>query len=185
VESLAAILGLLCNFKAGRDSKSQDEFNEFLEWLIHHKHTKVVDELNSNYKLCLSIKSLLGQNHSEVMKSLNELNSSLAEVCLKIDALKEIPATIANSSLSNQAFSIMVQLHKSGGTTFLEQISLRGVKYPISDKNIDILPSEEKHMKEDLDRLLDAGLLRVQYIFDDTRLFHITRAGEDFAQNEL
>lgn len=65
--SLATIIGLICNFKSERKSASNDEYQAFISWLSEKRHKSLIDELNDNYVLSLSIKGLLQQNHDVVV----------------------------------------------------------------------------------------------------------------------
>lgn len=185
MESLAIMVGLICNFKAGRDAKSQDEFNEFVEWLIKHNHRKVIEEFDSNAQLSLSIKALLNQNHGELTNNLDSVNASLTEICKKIDGFKEVTQALPSSRISDQCRSIMVQLVESGGSSFLERIYIGGQDYPIGEVSAKIVPIEVKFMTEDLNKLVELGFLRVQYIQNNSRLFHLTREGQHWVENGL
>ena len=75
--SLATIIGLIYNFKSDRKSASDDEYQEFVNWLSDKRHKSVIEELHTNQLLGLSIKGLLQQNHDLVLSKLNHLDESL------------------------------------------------------------------------------------------------------------
>ena len=46
--SVAAILGLISDFKAGRSHADVLEIKDFTEWLATHGHNQVLEELQKN-----------------------------------------------------------------------------------------------------------------------------------------
>ena len=54
--AFASIIGLICNFKAERKIESDNEYQEFISWLQEKKHKSVIEEVESNHLLGLSIK---------------------------------------------------------------------------------------------------------------------------------
>ena len=57
--SFAAIVGLISDFKQERKGRTEDEYNEFLEWLGTKRHTELQDLLAANVGLSRSIENLL------------------------------------------------------------------------------------------------------------------------------
>ncbi|EGR2027043.1 hypothetical protein [Vibrio cholerae] len=176
--SLATIVGLMCNFKSERRASSDDEYKEFVEWLDTKRHKSIVEELNSNHLLGLSIKSLLNQNHEVVVQKLSDLDGSLIRLASQIDGLKEVANAIApNVDLSDQAISVIQQLVDSQGSYFIEIKLHGGTLYQVMDGhggNIDF--DEPIFLNDDLSQLCQLGLLSPDHNSKGDRLFRITRA---------
>ncbi|EOW9192493.1 hypothetical protein [Vibrio cholerae] len=176
--SLATIVGLICNFKSERRASSDDEYKAFVEWLDTKRHKSIIDEINSNHLLGLSIKSLLNQNHDVVVKKLSALDTSIIQLASQIDGLKEVANAIApNIELSDQAVSILRQLVDSQGSCFIELKMLGGTIYQMMDGNSGSVDYDEpRFIDDDLNQLCQLGLLNLNYNSSGDRLFRITRA---------
>ena len=77
------IISLLGLFRTEKQTTSSNDFNKFLEWLINKKHKNLVEEINSNHHLSQKIKSLLQDNHDEIMKTLSSVDDSLSSLAAK------------------------------------------------------------------------------------------------------
>lgn len=175
--TFATIVGLLSNFMAEERATSDDEYKEFLAWLHQKRHRALLDEINSNHLLDLSIKGLLSKNHGQVMDALNFLNESVSVIASRISGLREISLAVSpNSELSPQAVSILTQLDSSGGSFFLELRTFDGTDYEIMDGNggsIEI--HEPRFVDDDLATLSALGLLRPDFNSHGYRIWRITR----------
>ncbi|EHH3082070.1 hypothetical protein J7G28_004288 [Vibrio vulnificus] len=176
---LATIIGLICNFKSERRASSDDEYKEFVEWLDTKRHKSIVEELNSNHLLGLSIKSLLNQNHEVVVQKLSDLDGSLTQLASQIDWLKEVAnAIVPDFGLSDQAISVLQQLVDSQGSYFTEfKLGNGSPLYKVADGhggNIDF--DEPRFLNDDLNQLCQLGLLSLDHNGRGDRLYRITRA---------
>lgn len=178
ISTLSTILGLLSIFKAERRDTSDNEFDDFLVWLVHKQHKVVVDEINTNHQLSLSIKMLLTQNHEKAVEILRSVDSSLTLLSSKIDGIREISHAInPNLELSNQAISILQQLKESGGSHFVEikRGLSGGVFLMLVDKKGKIEANETQFLNDDLQQLVDLNLLIEGVNSANNRTFSITR----------
>ncbi|ENC6733162.1 TPA: hypothetical protein RQJ54_004659 [Vibrio vulnificus] len=176
---LATIIGLICNFKSERRASSDDEYKEFVEWLDTKRHKSIVEELNSNHLLGLSIKSLLNQNHEVVVQKLSDIDGSLTQLASQIDGLKEVAnAIVPNFDLSDQAISVVQQLVDSQGSYFTEfKLSSGSLLYKVEGGHggkVDF--DEPRFLNDDLNQLCQLGLLSLDHNGRGDRLFRITRA---------
>lgn len=175
--AFASIVGLLYNFKSERNSKSDDEYSEFIEWLQSKNYDQLLKDISLNKQLGMSIKSLLSQNHETVISKLSAIDESLILLASKVNGLKEISESITpNVNLSSQAISVLKQLEASGGSLFVEIDNWDGLAYNIMDATGTIEFEEQRFIKDDLEQLISLNLLTLDFNDDGNRLFRITRS---------
>lgn len=175
--AFATIVGLVCNFKSQRSSAGVDEYQDFISSLNQEKYSEIIAELQTNNALSSGIKSLLDDNHDEVMSKLKALEASMIAVSSHISGLKEISESlIGSSSISDQAFSILKQLNHSGGSFFLEVKMMGGTIYQVMDADGTIEMNEPRFVEDDLSKLCESGLLLLDYNSKGERLFRFTRS---------
>lgn len=176
----ANIVGLLGQFKSERKAASDDEYADFQNWLDSKRHRAVLDEINSNHLLGLSIKHLLQDNHAEVMAALGMLDSTLLKLASRLPAFADMATAIApNVTISDQALGILQQLDASGGSRFSEFKMFSGTEYPVMDANGTIEIPEARFAENDLRELCSLGLLIEDRTPKGHRLWHLTREAAD------
>jgi len=174
--AFASIVGLICNFKSERRSNSENEYESFMQWLESKNHGQQIEYIRRNKELEDGLKSLLLQNHENVISKLSVISEYLISISSQIGGLKEISHSISpNTKLSNQAISVLHQLEKSGGSYFIEIENFDGLSYQIVDAKGHIVYSEKRFVKDDLETLIELDLLTSDYNSQGNRLFRITR----------
>lgn len=174
--TFATIVGLLSNFKSERESSSEDEYKEFVSWLDEKRHKSLLNEITSNNLLALGIKSLLNQHHDVVLKKLSDLDETLLVLSSSINGFKEISNALApNIELSKQSISIIAQLDKSGGSSFLEHRHESNVQLILLDSDGDIKIEEPRFIEDDLTQMVNLKLLLLDYNSTGQRKFRLTR----------
>ncbi|MCD9481562.1 hypothetical protein [Photobacterium phosphoreum] len=175
--SLATVIGLIYSFKSERKSASNDEYQEFLNWLNEKRHKKLIEELDTNYLLGLSIKGLLQQNHDLVLSKLNHLDESLLQLASGIEGFHDIAKAInPNAELSDQAITILKNLVESQGSFILESKTLSGTNYRVYDgdgRSLGI--TEYRFVDDDFNLLCSLELLMPDFNGSGNRMFRITR----------
>jgi len=175
--TFANLVSLLSIFKSERTASAADEHEEFMQWLQKKRYDSLIQEITSNHLLGLSIKSLLNQNHHKVVSELNALQGVVAKLASRLSGLNQIATSISPTiPLSDQALSVLKQLDKSGGSTFLELKTLGSTGYMIMDgagEHIDI--PEPRFADDDLAMLVELGLLRLDRNSRGDRLWKLTR----------
>ncbi|WP_210457233.1 hypothetical protein [Vibrio crassostreae] len=176
--SLATVVGLIYNFKSERKSASDDEYQEFLNWLNDKRHKNLIEELNKNQILGLSIKGLLKQNHDLVLNKLSHLDESLLQLASGIEGLHEIANAInPNAELSEQAITILRNLVESQGSFILESKTLSGTDYRVYDGDRRSLGvTEYRFLDDDFSLLCSLGLLMPDFNSSGSRMFRVTRS---------
>ncbi|EGQ8136975.1 hypothetical protein MZJ28_001414 [Vibrio parahaemolyticus] len=176
--SLATVIGLIYNFKSDRKSASDDEYKEFLNWLSDKRHKKLIDELNTNQLLGLSIKGLLQRNHDLVLSKLNHLDESLLQLASGIEGFHDIARAInPNAELSQQAITILRNLVESQGSFILESTTYSGTTYRVYDGDRRSLGiTESRFVDDDFNLLCSLGLLMPDFNSSGSRMFRVTRS---------
>jgi len=177
--SFATIVGLLCNFKSENRANSDDKYEEFTNWLDAKRHKTILEEIQSNHQLALSLRSLLNQNNETLIEKLSHIEKSIVELGLKIPDFKEIASLSSKHlGLSDQAISILQQLEATGGSKILEIGMLAGKVYQVTDgklENNQLTFEERRFIEDDFDHLCSLGLLTADRNKKGDRLFKITR----------
>ena len=173
--SFATIVGLLCNYKGEKSSQEDAKLADFLVWLQNSNHEDIVELINGNTKICSGIENVLKKNHNDLTIIMTGIDSALASFASKIDSFGEIALAIKpNAELSDQAVSILKQLVDSGCSGFLEiKLNVGVVLQCLEGGNIDY--SEPIFLEDDLCKLHELGLLRLNYNSSGSRVFKVTR----------
>lgn len=170
---------------AERRAKSDDDYKDFMTWLDTKRHKTIIDEINNNHLLGLGIKNLLKENQELIISKLEGINEILLLVSSKVNGLSEISHAIApNVGISDQAISILNQLNESGGSFFLEAKNMAGAIYAVGDgKGNKVIEIEEsRFVDDDLNQLVQLGLLRLDYNSNGGKLFYFTRSAVKLLQ---
>ncbi len=175
--AFATIVGLLHDYLSERRTVSHDEYKNFIHWLESKRHDQLLSLINSNLSISGNIKSLLNENTETVLQRLNSIDNVLAKLSSKVVGLSEIAKAVKPSqTLSDQAISILKQLHDLEGTFFVELKSAGSPSFVVwGTKGGDIRYKEPQFVEDDLRTLVDLGLLRLDYNDSRERLFYITR----------
>lgn len=174
--SFATIIGLLCNYKGENRNREDAELDDFLLWLHNSNHKEIAELINGNNKICSGVENILKKKHNELVSTMTEIDSALASFASKIDSFKDIALAIKpNSELSNQSISILRQLADSGCSGFLEINLGVGVNLQLLEGGT-IDCREPIFLEDDLCKLHELGMLRLDYNKSGNRVFKITRS---------
>lgn len=185
--SFATIVGLLSNYKSER---SGTQLSEFIEWLKEKCHEDVAQSIERNQMLGLQLESVLAVNHQELLERLDTLDRILASVSLHVEIFSPLAGTMRpDSVLSEQAHSIIKQFSDSGSEECWEQKTINSTRYYFI-RNRDgtgsggvLEISEPRFIEDDLNTLLELGIIRVDYGSKGTRKFIITRQAVQIANS--
>jgi len=177
--TFASIVGLLCNFKSEKRALSDNEYQEFVSWLDANRHKRLLEEITSNHLLGLGIKSLLNQNHDDVLKKLADLDDTLLVLSSSISGFKEISHALApNIELSEQAISILSQLRSSGSESLIELNGFSSPQFMFSHTTGNIKFTEKVFIEDDLSELVKRDLLLLNINSSGGRVYKFTRLAE-------
>ena len=172
--SFATIVQLVGLFRSERPSENVD-FQEFLAWTNANRHTQVFELLSNNAQVANATKSLLENQHDEVMRGIRQLNESIANVALGIDSFRPlIKAVGLNDALSEQAKSILSQMNQLSAS----KIADFGCGYQTIDgeqRRIQI--PDARFVEDDLDCLVRHHALLKTRNHQGKAIYTITRLG--------
>jgi hypothetical protein len=183
--AFATIVSLLGNFSAERRSTASASFEEFMEWATKNNHQEVLDRIGQNSTTILSIKALLNEGHDELATRLQRLDASLAQLATGFNGFRELAlAVYPGTELSDQALSIVEQFVDSGASKVLVSHYIDGatVLHMVMGGSGQISYNEPRLIEDDLNTLVQFGLLRMEYNSKDDPLYLITRNAIKFVQ---
>ncbi len=183
--AFATIIGLLCNFKSERKGKKLDEF---ILWLKEKHHEDIISYIQSQDAVTNEITTLLAREHEEVISRLDQLDAIISTIAAHLNQLPALAISIhPHALISNQAFSVLKQLVKSGAKYLLEDKSLRGeysVKYLLMEgARGEIKCDEPRFIEDDVESLQSLGLLRLEYGSRGSKKYYVTRSACSFIES--
>lgn len=175
--SLATIIGLIYNFKSGRDVKSDREYHDFLNWLEENRYKNIIKQIEDNDELVNGVESLLRESHDTVIDKLNFIEDSVSGLVSGISGLNTIAHAVRPSAeLSEQAQYMLKNFVESQGSFILELRTKDGDSYMIADgdgRQLGI--NEPRFVEDDFDSLCSLGLLTPDVNSKGSQMYRITR----------
>jgi hypothetical protein len=178
--SLATIIGLIYNFKSGRDAKSDREYHDFLNWLEENRYKNIIKQIEDNDELVNGVESLLRESHDTVIDKLNFIEDSVSGLVSGISGLNTIAHAVRPSAeLSEQAQRMLKDFVESNGSFILELKTLGGdgEGYMIADGDRRQLGiNEPRFVEDDFNSLCSLGLLTPDVNSKGSQMYRITRS---------
>lgn len=179
--TFATIVGLLSNFKA---EQSGTELTEFTNWLKDKHYKGVAAAIERNSALSKELSKILATNHSDLVERLLQLDSRIAQLASQFEGLGGLAnALTSTATLSEQAISVLRQLVESGAEYSMEYKMFTGEpdEYQlIGGTGGKITYADRRFIKDDLDSLVSANLLRLELTSKGGKQFYVTRAAAEF-----
>ena len=194
--SLATIIGLVSVWKSEGRARSGEDYNDFIQWLSESRHCRLIESLESNHLLGLKIKQLLTKNHTELEKSLANLDAMLLQLAYQVDDFKEIANAIDPAQgVSNQAIHILKCIVSSTSSSIqMNPIGFFDVDWEANDnedhktsmKFVDgpgvIKIEEPKFLPDDLNTLVKLNLLLIGEIGTNSPIYTVTRSAAKYLE---
>jgi len=179
--AMTSVLGLLGQFKSGRDGAKSQDFNEFMAFLVEGGHAEIKSMIEANHTTTIGIKAVLKQQASELDAALARLDDMLSLFASTISGFAEISAGLKpQSPISPQALNILRQMEDSGTSKFVEYKNNKGTRLQALDGDRSALTFEEPvFLQDDLERLTRFDLLTLSANNSGERIFHYTRAAHE------
>ncbi|WP_134677516.1 hypothetical protein [Ectopseudomonas khazarica] len=180
--ALASIIGLIGQFKSGRDSAKSQDFNEFMQWLAESNHAELKSLIEQNQGTTISIKAILHQSQEVLSESLSRIDDALAAITSALSGFGELSKSIRpDAVLSDQAIWILKQFKKTGTSKLSLQIHY-GFKFLVPlDGLAGKLPIKEPNfLTDDIRMLCEAKLLIPETDKKGEPIWHYTRQAEAF-----
>jgi hypothetical protein len=179
--TLATIVGLLSSFKA---EQSGTELAEFTKWLKEKHYAEVVTDIERNSTLSKELSKILATSHTDLVERLSQLDSRIAQLASEVEGFGGLVSALNSKAvLSEQAVSILRQLVESGAEHFMEEKMFTGEpdEYLLMRGAVGkIKYTDRRFVKDDLDSLVSAGLVRLEFASTESKKFFVTRASADF-----
>lgn len=161
--ALASIIGLIGQFKTGRDSVKSQSFEEFMQWLAESNHVELKALIEANHTTTISIKAILKTQTNMLTEALQRIDAALASFTSTLEGFTELAVSLhPNDVLSEQAIGILRGLSVLDTGKMLLHHS-RGVQLiPIGrtvGKAARITVTEQRFIEDDLKTLVSLGLL--------------------------
>jgi len=183
--TFSTLVSLLADFVASRDATSARSYEEFVAWLSANRHEELLNSLRENSRTSIGIKALLGENQREILDRLEMLDKALASYASGFAAFRDIAgAAHPSSPLSQQAVSILEQFNDSGASGMLEHHTFDGIGFAYLDAKApsQLLFEEPRFVEDDMNTLLELGLLDLSHNKSGNRIFKFTRAAARFVE---
>lgn len=181
--SFATIVSLLGTYKSEERQITDDEFQDFMQWLVKTNHSEVKDLLELNTQATIGIKALLKQDRELLLQKLGAIDEILSLISSRVEGFSQITSALRpNAEISGQAISVLRQLFESGGSKFLKSDAIgRGPALLImGGKGGQILYEDLQFIEDDLSTLVNIGLLNQEYNSKGNPLYVVTRAAAKF-----
>ncbi|OYY73225.1 MAG: hypothetical protein B7Y40_10455 [Gammaproteobacteria bacterium 28-57-27] len=179
--ALATLVGLLSNFKAERTGT---ELTEFTTWLKERHYQEVATAIERNSTLSKELSNILATNHSLLVERLSQLDSQIARLANQFDGFGSLANALnSKAPLSEQAMSVLRQLVKSGAEYFMERKMYTEEPdeyFLFGGSGGRIKYADRQFIKDDLDSLVSAGLIRQELTTQGGKKFFVKRAAAEF-----
>ena len=128
--SIASLMSMMGQFLSEREANDRATIDDYVEWLRRHDHRQAVNLILDNAELSRAIKTLLEDQHGEVVAKLGQLDQTLSSVAAHLVDFKPIARAMAiKSQLSDQAISILRQMNAVGTNKLVEAGTMQGPGY--------------------------------------------------------
>lgn len=189
ITGLATIVGLLSDFVAEGRARDADAWDQFRLELDSKRHKRIIDELDSNEQLSLSIRNMLENNHEELKGALDAISNSLAEI-VSASGLSEISnAFLPEHYLSPGALDIIEEMEKRGARAIYKSSGIgRASHYKVSGGTggaFTLDKENQRYEEDDFNTLIDLGLLSLDYTERGNKLYHMTRNASALVQSRM
>jgi hypothetical protein len=182
--SLATIVGLVGTYRAERRADESVDLDDFLRWLSEHGFQELTTELERNTQVSASIKALLRERTDVLLAQLGRLDQMLGALASHVEGIGALAQSVRPADcLSDQAVSLLQQLEAMESEGFLVSDALNRPPTLIArDGKGQLAYEEQRFLDDDLQTLVDAGLLRLDYNSQGSPLYLATRAGAYFVR---
>ena len=181
--TLATVIGLICNWKAERGAAAADKFQDFLTYLTDHHFEALRSDIAASQNLQVQLRGLLTLNLAAMSEQLNAVSQGIAALSGKLDAMAPLARAIGASGegLSEQASQILKVLEQTDSTSMVEEPGGGGA-FQFLPSSMGISFSETRFISSDLDALENLGMIKRSWTPDPSiKLYEITRFGAQYA----
>ena len=180
--SFATIVGLIGMFKQERKVGEPSGKSDFLEWLELHKFDEYAKIISSSADTLLEIEKVLSENHEVVISKLHRIDEVLSILAKNMDLMGGLAESIyQTASISYQAINVLRQLVNSPSTSFMKHtVGANTDALILMQGGGQVTFEEQRFIDDDLNTLVNCGLLRLSYGCKGSEIYCITRDATKF-----
>lgn len=182
--AFTSVVGLIGQFKSGRDAASGSDFNDFMTWLVKSNHHEIKSLIEANHATTVGIKAVLGQQSDQLNEALSKIDAAVAAFACTLEGFSDISAGLnPGAKLSPQALEILQQYEDSGASKTLElKLQAHTLLHPLDGTGGSFEISDPRFLQDDLNTLLELRLLTLSHNGKGERLFHFTRSAHELVK---
>jgi hypothetical protein len=176
----------MADFASSRGQGDVLDIREFTQWLATHGHAELKEMIEKSHNTSISIKAALSEGKDELLDKLARIEGLLAAVTIGEGALDDLAVALRPESvLSAQSRAILVAYETVKAGQALESHMLDGTFLHFIDGNGNstYTPDDPRFLADDLDTLLERGMLSLSHNGRGDRIFQLTRRGASVAQS--
>jgi hypothetical protein len=177
--SFATIVSLLANYKAEHRAHGEDEFGDFISWLVENNHAELKELISMNTQAAIGIKAILHEDREVLHAKLEVIDEVITKVASSLSGFNQVALALKpDYEISQQAKSVLTQLVKSGASKFLQSdaIGRNPIFLILGGAGGKIEYEEPQFMADDLATLVQLRLLNLEYNDKGKELWVVTRA---------
>lgn len=180
--ALASIIGLIGQFKTGRDSAKSQDYNEFMQWLAESNHAELMSLIKASHGTTISIKAILNQSQETLSESLERIDNALVAITTTLAGFGDLGKSIhPNAALSGQAISILKQIDEMEASKVLLVTGFGDSELlPLDGDGNGIEIQEPRFLESDMKAVVDAGFLIQGYNSQGESIWTFTRQAAAF-----
>ncbi|WP_430318683.1 hypothetical protein [Pseudomonas nitroreducens] len=185
--ALVSLVGLIGQFKSGRDSTKAQDFDDFMQLLADSNHAELKSLIESNHATAVSIKAILNQQNDVVRSSLAQIDSQLAGLVSAINGFSDLAQSIhPKQVLSDQAISFLevADSLEDGRIELFRAVSGPQLRYVSGTRPKNAVPAripDPKFIEGDFELMVEHGYFSSAGR-EGITIYTITRRGAEFVK---
>jgi hypothetical protein len=184
--TFATLVSLISDFRDKHREVAADDDRTFLNWLTENNHEEMRLLLEQNQATLIGIKSILSERHAFILEKLQAIDNSLAALLSGDPVFTQLVEAISPKNLlSEQSLSILIQFENSGASKLLRYQMLSGLGFIFEDGDADFEFTEPRFIEDDFAKLVELGLLRLEYNIKGDPRYVYTRMASNFVKRNL
>jgi hypothetical protein len=177
-----SIVGLISIFKQEGKTKENQSREAFFQWLDDHRHEDLKEFVLRSKELPSEIDRALQEDNEVIISKLESIDKILASLLCKVEGISGIAHVLhPNAEISDRAVSILRQLINSSSKEFGKIASMSGV-YLMLTGGGNIVVKDIRFLDDDLNTLVNLGLLLPRYSSKGSEFFGVTRNAMKFVE---
>jgi hypothetical protein len=182
--AFATLVSLMGMYKSEKALCEAQDAEDFKNWLSAHKHDELARLITETYHLNTEMDKLLRQDHEVILKEIRTGNQLMADFISRSEAFSEVAERLGNRRLSDQAIEFLKAFWDSEHTHCLIDKVVESIicfYSPDTDReDIYYSPKEPRFIADDVQCILEYGLIYHSSEDDKTKFYRLTRSAKQF-----